>query len=372
MSTTVTKNKNRIEILVNGKTKPYVFDINTGIFYGLRGNPVKTVTKEVLGSICYPRNTNLASIIYRLTYGSCSDILKLTENSKFLQLADSLDNLGIIVILGDYYYLPDYYNELINNKQFLKDFISYAQKCKKENQEYDIIRYKFYKEKQDFYNKYNFDLSTIKDEGIKSRIIDISKWATPRQMNCYLINFIFNDYYQVYRNGWYPSNSLLNSDVFKEYCDICEYLDEKVTLKDNILSHYGKVHKEYMRQKEEIDAKRFADAIAIHKNEMEFEYGDFKIVVPTTPQDIKDEGRNMHHCVASYAYYCMETGNPNRSYIVFVRRKNNPEKCYITCEIRNGVINQYFLSRDRRVTDEVDLEFKRMYQKHLSENWKYE
>lgn len=372
MSTTVTKNKNRIEILVNGKTKPYVLDINTGIFYGLRGNPVKTVTREVLGSICYPRTTNLASLISTLTYGSCTDIYKLAENPKLLQLADSLDNLEIIIVKEPDYRLSDYYKELINNKQFLKGFVSYAQKCKEENREYDIISYKNYEANQNFYNKYNFDLSTIKDNRIKDFMVNISKWATPRQMNCYLINFIFNDYYQVYRDGWYPSNSLLSSVVFKEYCDICEYLDEKVTLKDNILSHYGKVHKEYMRQKEEIDAKRFADAIAIHKNEMEFEYGDFKIVVPTTPQDIKDEGRNMHHCVASYAYNCMEIGIPNRSYIVFVRRKDNPEKCYITCEIRNGAINQYFLSHNRRVTDEVDLEFKRMYQKHLNENWKYE
>ena len=372
MSTTVTKNKNRIEILVNGKTKPYVFDINTGVFYGLRGNPVKTITREILRSVSFPRKTNLASIICSLTADCCSDIYKLAENPKLLQLADSLDNLGIIVATGYIFQLPDFYRELIDNKQLLKGFISYAQKCKEENQEYDIIQYKKYKESKDFYNKYNFDLSTLKSDCVQNLIIDISKWATPRQINCYLINFIFNDYYQIYQDRWIPSNSLLYPNNFKEYCDICEYLDEKVTLKDNILSHYGKVNKEYMRQKEEIDAKRFVNAIAIHKNEMEFEYGDFKIVVPTTPQDIKDEGRNMHHCVASYAYSCMETGSPNRSYIVFVRRKNNPEKCYITCEIRNGVINQYFLSHDRRVTDEVDLEFKRMYQKHLNENWKYE
>ena len=41
MSYTMNKEKNLIKFLADGKKVPYTFDVNTGIFYGLKNQPIK-------------------------------------------------------------------------------------------------------------------------------------------------------------------------------------------------------------------------------------------------------------------------------------------------------------------------------------------
>lgn len=372
---TVTKNRNRIEILVAGKNAPYVFDINTGIMYGLRGKPIKSVTREVMNGICheYSQKTELERAIYALTdWGKCSNICRLPQYTDILRLADSLDNLEITLNCSNWYYAK-YAKALVDDKKLLREYIKYAQKCKANAVHYSFENFKKELEITEFNKKFEIDITDTKYDRIRGTLVNIAKWATPRQLKCYLVNFVYNDFYLVETDRYSNHNAGLYSESnFKQYCEYCDYLDEKVTTKENFLSDYARVYKAYMRQKEEIDTKRFRRAMDIHRAEMEFEYGDFAIVVPTCPQEIKDEGKNMHHCVASYAYECMNTDNPNRSHIVFVRHKDTPEKCYITCEIRNGVIGQYYLSHDRRVTEPTDLAFKSAYQNHLSTMWTHE
>ena len=57
--------------------------------------------------------------------------------------------------------------------------------------------------------------------------------------------------------------------------------------------------------------------------------------------------------------------------IVFIRNKTNLETPYITCEVKpqNGTIGQYFLAYDKYISSKEDIEFKTMYQRHLSESW---
>lgn len=374
MAITVTREKNIISVLIEGKKAPYKFDINTGIVYGLRGKAVKIIPKEAFYGICPVNNYNrseLEKVIYYGThYGYATYLNELQRYTNALRLADSFDNLGISVYPNDYYgsNILTAYENLAKDKKLVREFIKYANEhiAKEENYSYrdfiEIVR------ETKAQNYYDFDITDRKYKNIYWTLVKLTEWATPREIKCFLVNYVYNNLYLVNSNkDEYISFGFEN--MFKVYCKYCKYLNEKVTVKENFFSEFARINKAYLAQKQQIDKERFNKAVDIHRAEMEFEYGDFKVVIPTCPQDIKDEGRNMHHCVASYAFCCMDTDNPNRSYIVFVRHKDTPDKCYITCEIQNGNIGQYFLSHDRYISTNEDKEFKRKYQEHLNKTW---
>ena len=358
------KEKNLIKVIVKGKKKPYILDINSGIVYGLSGKPVKSVPRDIFDMFC---PTAIKTEVGRVVSSACrpSTLHRLVEGVEILKLADSFDSLGISICEREYYYYHYYawYASLIEDKKAIKEYIKYALKHKENNEQYDYIEFeRYYSEIQmfEFYKKMGYDLNEITDlQNMKRYLEQLMSWATKREVKSYFVNFIDTGYYRVDNSYTY----------FQKYCKWCRYLNEKVTTKPNFIIECGRVCKAYLAQKETIDKEQFQKSMNIHRKEMEFEYGDFKVVIPNTPQEIKDEGLNMHHCVASYALSCLDTTNPKRSYIVFIRHKDTPEKCYITCEIRNGKICQYFLSHDRRISNQEDIEFKTQYQVHLNKTW---
>ena len=366
---TITKEKNLIKVLLDGKTAPYILDINTGIVYGIRGKAVHTVPKEAFRGFCpYRPQTEVQKVIYSITSDKCSYIKSLQLNKDILQLADSFDNLGIKVSDRYWWNYSSRYERLVKDKQLCKIYIKYAKECAEQGEEYSLDDFQQQQTIQYTSQKMGFDITLQEYSIIQNDCINLVKWATDRQIKSFIVNFIDTDFYKVVS----PYSSKMWNDPFRKYCQYCEYLDEKVTTKPNFLSEYPRIFKAYQAQKAQIDAKRFAHAISLHKDEMEFEYGNLQVVIPKNPQDIKDEGKNMHHCVASYAEDCMELENPNRSYIVFIRHKETPDQCYITCEIKNGQIRQCYLAYDRHLSSAEDIEFKRLYQAHLNKAWQTE
>lgn len=57
-------------------------------------------------------------------------------------------------------------------------------------------------------------------------------------------------------------------------------------------------------------------------------YKDYYFIVPTTLEELVDEGKQQHNCVGSYYNDSMSRGE---DFIYFIRKKNEPEKSYITC-----------------------------------------
>lgn len=372
---TLTKEKNLIIIQDSEKTKPYKIDINTGVVYGLSGRQVKQIPAKAFnqffgyyGGTNNPiKNTVLQSAVRVLTESKTSRLHRLSGNTNILTIADSLDNMGIKGI--DSWSSVSQLRKLADDKQLFKAYITYAKaEIEKGNDRYSYQKFMNEREYQIFISKFGFDVRDNRYANYRSSLFEIGGWATPRQMKCFVVNFIENDFDKVvsmdrnYVLGYYIA-------TFKDYCQWCEYLGEKVTTKENLFTEVARIGRAYLRQKEKIDNEQFVKAMDMHRNEMAFSYGNYEIVLPTCPQDIKDEGKNMHHCVGGYAKRCLETTNPNRSYIVFVRNKANLDRCYITCEIKNGCIGQYYLSHDRRISNQDDIDFKNAYQKHLNKVW---
>lgn len=135
---------------------------------------------------------------------------------------------------------------------------------------------------------------------------------------------------------------------------------------NNFMREYCETKKTYDLRKAEYDNKQIAINYAKHSKAWEFAYGDYIIVIPTSGQDIIDEGAKMHHCVGSYVGDVVR----NYTYICFVRRKDTPNIPYITCQVyTSGEIGQYFLAYDRYISDEKDKAFKAAFANHLRQVW---
>ena len=62
------------------------------------------------------------------------------------------------------------------------------------------------------------------------------------------------------------------------------------------------------------------------------EYNGFKFIQLTTPQELVDEGRNMHHCVGGYSHRCL-----NGNSIIYSMSKGG--KSWVTIEINGAELN---------------------------------
>ena len=357
------KEKNLIIVDNPNGQGEYKLNINTGIVYGLRGKPIRSISIQLMECFCDTvKNTELS-----LAIKSCLNIgggiyYNLQRYSKSLQIADSLDNLSIITNC----YRLDYswiILKLSNKMNFVKEYSNYVKIQKNNNVEYDLNKFIFWYDLQKIAKKFNITLNS--NICLLSYNVDYLLGLNKRLIQSFKINFIDNG---MFNN---TNNQVINMIIeqFQDYCEWCNCLNEKVTTKSNFWTEYGRIKKAYDAQQQKIDEEQFTKAINMHKSEMEFEFGDYQVVIPKNPDDIKKEGLLMHHCVASYAKECFDFDNPSRSYIVFIRNKNDLDKCYITCEINNGVINQYYLAYDNTITKEEDKIFKQKYQEHLNKHW---
>lgn len=71
-------------------------------------------------------------------------------------------------------------------------------------------------------------------------------------------------------------------------------------------------------------------------NEYQFEKGGYQIVIPKKPSDIIIEGMALKHCVKSF----IEPHGLGRTTVLFIRKKDDPQKPYFTLEIRHNKVRQ--------------------------------
>lgn len=61
---------------------------------------------------------------------------------------------------------------------------------------------------------------------------------------------------------------------------------------------------------------------------LEYEYGEFKIILPKNSRDVVLEGNALHHCVGSYVQRIVD----KQCLILFIRRKSREDKSFMTME----------------------------------------
>lgn len=93
----------------------------------------------------------------------------------------------------------------------------------------------------------------------------------------------------------------------------------------------------------------------------EYENKKYKILVPKTPQELINEGKNNRNCVGSY----VKSFSEGNSKIFFIRDKKHIDSSYVTLEMRGSCITQAYLSANRTITDKPTLDFIAEWQNHL-------
>lgn len=350
----ITKERNFIRFTTDeGKT--YSINLANGELIGLRGLPIKTYPKkgDMVRALRHA-NTNLytALAIAMERYTSPSYLTREGVRAVF-QGAERLDGVNIPNL--DLRYI-DYYADI--NEHF-NDFLTYVRQDADNATNYHH---------GDFMNWLTFRKSSAKLGALANVITpalyrDYINCSNKNEDEISLAEWDIVAYYGIRCKVYKFCGGARKIANYIHWCEEMNIEPQKI---NNFTRVYVETEMEYKRRKEEIDNAKFCANYAKHTKAWDFTFGDYTIVVPSRGQDLIDEGNNMHHCVGSYVGRVVE----GDTHIVFVRKKDTPNKCYITAQVSTtGDIGQYYLAYDRRITEQADHEFYRAFQEHLHKVW---
>lgn len=352
---TITKDKNLIIIKEEGVSGQYVLDINTGAFLGKKGGQIKRFPYPVynMRSTFSKLNSTLGKTLNDLVYyrGSAeTQFLTRVEHIKYMQTADKLDSLGKGKFCYDFCQLEEVE---ANYKLFIK-FV---------NSHEDITEDSV---KSQFFNWLKFEKAKVALGQYADLITPEMYYAmTNRGRTDYsLAEWKTIAYYLNRGRLWEYHEHCVNRLV--DYIGMCRTMGKTPNEQANFMREYVETKNEYELRKKEFDNARLVANYKAKEKAFTFTYGNYSVVVPTCTDDIINEGARMHHCVGGYVGDVVD----NRTYIVFVRRTDTPNECYITAQVRtDGRLGQYYLAYDRHISSAEDRAFYYAFEEHLRKNW---
>lgn len=353
------KEKNLLTLTTYSKKTPtginYQFDFNTG--KTIRLDNQKEI-KRPLGVIETLRNIIEESEDDTIERDYGEIMLFLYKDVPYKErpfVANLLERMLAIDKRLDYYWILDIQQlkKLDNNFKYMRNFPG------KKILYNDFMRYalseKFKAQDSNWAKLSDREIETMQYYFTKYSIHDKEKQKE-----------ILNLYIRSYLGELLDANNAIFT-IFK-YVEYCEFLGHKFEHK-NFLREFAEVKRSYTLLKEEIDSNTIVENYKKQINAWNFKYGDFSIVIPNCTRDLVVEGMQMHHCVGSYVSEIVD----NKRYICFIRKNNNIDESYITCEILlNGKIGQYYLAYDRTIHNPKDIEFKQAFQEYLNSVWNKE
>lgn len=148
--------------------------------------------------------------------------------------------------------------------------------------------------------------------------------------------------------------------LVERYIKLCELLHKDRTYK-NLLLSICLMEKEKELMSEQLCADYQKNAPLF------FEDDNFTVLVPTTAEEFKAEADYQQNCV--FRLYYPKVKNLE-THVVFIRKKEDVNTPYITCEVdNNGRIVQYLTRFNKNVSDEHAKDFQRDYQEFLYKNF---
>ena len=114
--------------------------------------------------------------------------------------------------------------------------------------------------------------------------------------------------------------------------------------------HFAKAHqrvlKEFTEHESELfrieqekiseEIEKFMSELTVKTGRVKVRSRKYMIVLPKSADDLKEEGRTLHHCVATYA----ERVAKGQTMILFVRKVEEPEKPFFTMEWKDHHVVQ--------------------------------
>lgn len=170
------------------------------------------------------------------------------------------------------------------------------------------------------------------------------------------------------------------ADVLREYAD---YLREREAnnddLSNTIYLRPRNLYETYSRIRQQAEQKRDEEYI----NDMQAKYPDIKkrsekipkkytfiheglVIRPAVDaKEIVMEGRILHHCVGSDNQRYLRNFNAGKAWILVIRHTDNLDEPYITVELENDKIIQWYGEHDTKLDKEIIDNFLEKYIKHI-------
>ncbi len=194
--------------------------------------------------------------------------------------------------------------------------------------------------------------------GLKKFMNYIEKqiWANPKQycsdVSCHL----------AYANGLDVPRARNALTDWKDYISLASALkydlnDEYYYLPPDLSEAHDRVVKEHKKNEDKIARRKLREQEKLFKQMMKegcmdgmvLKTKDLMIVVPKSLEDIKAEGRELHHCVGTY---CDKVAK-GETMILFVRKVEAPDQPYYTMEWKDKKVVQCRGVRNQGMTKEV-------------------
>ena len=342
----IKKNKGMIEFWIDGKAKPYILDINKCQLLGLRGSALQTIPTAVR-SLAGRTSTTVCRLVYN---NYC-----LNGNTTLYLIADKLDSIGYTASIW----------ELSNHIKALQsvDFRKLA---------------RFIKAEMDNGNQHNliddYIQKAYKEEWLAKAGLRVDGQLTEDMVEC-----IYNNWREesattikalayCFSRGLYEFFAGDNWGLRNKVNNILGWLKGLgwELEKEDFCRQYINAHRAYIAKADEINNRKMSEYQEYHRNALTCETDTHIVIVPTTIEELRNEGKAQGNCVGGYG---SAIGNKERN-VVFIRRKSDPNRAYITCDItRRGTINQFLAHHNTYVNNRQDLEFEALYQAHLYANW---
>jgi hypothetical protein len=363
----VIKEKNFI-IFENENGKISKLDMNTGIAYGVSGKALKSLNSDMYYIIGHHARRYSKEIFalraFADSYFTKNDIYHNGRlASRYLDMISMLDKCQAI---GYTYEGGNVYAEFDSMADFKKWFAPFSKAYKADNS----IDYKEWVKKQ----KVNAFMSAAKIEGneymndeIMEALRDLYEdyGATPKQLRAIAKALSYGGLYRAFKRGVFGYYTMQH--VIRDYLRKCNALEIEMNATD-LINHYGLVCEMYDLRKNEMTTKALKQ-VKDNNPSLQFEFGDYKVVIPTTVEEFKREGEDNRNCVGGYVDYVVKGGR----FVVFVRHKDRLDESLVTCDIiSGGTINQFHTFGNNYVSPTNNpalYEFKMAYQTHLYENW---
>ena len=125
--------------------------------------------------------------------------------------------------------------------------------------------------------------------------------------------------------------------LMRELYDYVSMMSKISNKFDKYPRHFLTTHKIAVRNFNRLKQRFVEDDFKKRINkDMEKTFGDYCFIYPESTQDIKDEAASQSNCVASYIKSVID----GACHILFLRKKDTPDKSLVTIEVRNDTIVQ--------------------------------
>ena len=373
----ITKDKNILTLTIpatHSKAKrTYYLDINTGVLTGVRGIPLKNTPSGLFNDIPYHRDEYiefraillaLHYIIHRCGGGLMADALvRLQQKAEWLQMADRYAAVGIWFKQWN----------TIGSERFVKcvNLIPQLSAWHKENpsENQSLEDYLRVYEKTLFRQQWKLDEVHYPDHEI-SYLMSLYERLESQHTERFFPRCLYYLGRGVYETARLGECERTMKNLLAQLVEAADKLQLEELPKGDFLRAYVQVVGTWETERDRIENERMVAFQTSREKALSFEYGDYKVIIPTLKSQFKEEAEMQDNCVFRlYLPRVLE----NRTHIVFIRHKDKPTKSVVTCEVStDGDIVQFLLRHNNWVSQNQHPDlwaFQQAYQTHIKNNW---